>query len=147
MNFFDRFKKDKERIVGKKAAVVSDKKREERLEAGAVVVKKDKAVVKPSKKAVPSALAKVLLRPVVTEKSAIIASLGQYVFKIDRRANRLQVAAAVKAVYGVVPTKVRIQNLRGEPVRFSRRFGKRSAWKKAIVCLPKGKTINVHEGV
>jgi large subunit ribosomal protein L23 len=143
MGLLDRFKKQKEKEVEKKvsAPLAFEKKEEEKPKT----VKARPA--KPSKKAVPEALTDILLRPLVTEKSATLASAGQYVFEIKPSAGRSQVAAAVTAIYGVKPKKVQIQNLRREPVRFGRRRGYQKAWKKAIVCLPKGKTISVHEGV
>jgi len=155
MGFLDRFKKQKEQEMEKTASssVVVENKIEEKPKAKKTVKKledkeeKTVKVVKSSKKIVPEALSNVLICPLVTEKSATLASVGQYVFEINSRANRLQVAQAFKAVYGIAPAKVQIQNIRREPVRFGRFHGKQKSWKKAIVCLPKGKTINVHEGI
>ncbi|OGL96141.1 50S ribosomal protein L23 [Candidatus Uhrbacteria bacterium RIFOXYB12_FULL_58_10] len=88
-----------------------------------------------------------IVRPLVTEKAAIIAHVGQYSFLVAPNANRVAVRAAIKAMYGVIPTSVNIQRVRGKFVRFGRTVGQRSDWKKAIVTLPKGKTIDVYEGV
>lgn len=155
MGFLDRFKKQKEQEVEKTASssVVVENKAEEKSKTKKIVKKvedkKEKMVkpVKSSKNVVPEGLTDILICPLVTEKSATLASVGHYVFEINPRANRLQVAQAFKAVYGVVPVKVQIQNIRRESVRFGRFRGKQKSWKKAIVCLPKGKTINVHEGI
>jgi large subunit ribosomal protein L23 len=151
MGFLDRFKKQKEKEVEEKSsAVIENKsatKKEEKKEEVKKVSKERKEKVDRPSRAVPENLSKVLVRPVVTEKSAHLSSVGQYVFEVLVGANRSEVAAAVKAVYGVEPVKVLTQNLRREPVRFGRFRGQRKARKKAIVCLPKGKTINVHEGV
>lgn len=160
MGFLDRFKKQREQEVEVKtsAAVAVEKSgkagsgsagKEEKPKTKVVkkVEEKKEKAVKTSKKAVPESLTDILLCPLVTEKSATLTSAGQYVFEVKPSANRIQVAEAIKAVYGVKPAKVQIQNLRREPVRFGRHRGKQKAWKKAIVCLPKGKTINVHEGV
>jgi large subunit ribosomal protein L23 len=46
-----------------------------------------------------------------------------------------------------MPSDVRIMNVEGKRVRTGRNLGKRRDWKKAIVTLPKGKTIHIHEGV
>jgi large subunit ribosomal protein L23 len=104
---------------------------------------------KPAKKAktVPADLSGTIIRPLVTEKAAVIAHVGQYSFLVAPKANRIAVRAAIKAMYGVVPTSVNIQRVRGKFVRFGRTTGQRSDWKKAIVTLPKGKTIDVYEGV
>lgn len=89
----------------------------------------------------------VIVRPLVTEKSAHLAAVGQYVFEIDPSANKIQVKNAIRAMYAVTPTSVNIQNLDGKDVRYGRTRGTRRDWKKAIVTLPKGKKIEVYEGV
>lgn len=148
MGFLDRFKKQKEQEIEIKASTpvaVAPSPRPVPPKGGRIE-KKDKPAKVP-KNVVPETLTDILLRPLVTEKSATLTSAGQYVFEVKTSANRIQVAEAIKAVYGVKPLKVQIQNLRREPVRFGRHRGKQKARKKAIVCLPKGKTISVHEGV
>lgn len=91
--------------------------------------------------------ADVIVQPLISEKAAGLAGANQYVFIVRKGANRLQVRAAVKSMYGVSPLSVNLMNVRGKKVRFGRRQGTRSDWKKAIVTLPVGQTINVHEGV
>lgn len=142
MGFLDRFRKKKEQEIEKKISTTVEIAKKEK-EAVKVVQEK----TTKTKKKIPEALVGILVRPLVTEKTAILTSGGQYVFEIDPKTNRHQVAAAVFAVYGIKPVKVGILNMRREPVRFGRCRGMQKAWKKAIVCLPKGKTINVHEGV
>ena len=90
---------------------------------------------------------KILIRPLLTEKALRLENKGVYTFEIGTSVNKVEVKNAVKAVYGVLPTKVRVMNMDGKKVRFGRRFGRRKDWKKAVVTLPKGKTINIHEGV
>lgn len=150
MGFLDRFKKQKEKEVVKATPAASGVKEKE-----AVSVKKEAAKVeKPAAKTAtkPSAVVReelvdTLIRPLVTEKAAVLASMGQYVFLVHPYANRVAVGRAVKTMYGVQPTGVRIQNVRAKSVRFGRRLGKRKAWKKAIVSLPKGTSIDVYAGV
>ncbi|MDA1038146.1 MAG: 50S ribosomal protein L23 [bacterium] len=89
----------------------------------------------------------VLISPIITEKSATLASEGKYVFQIKPDAGRIEVKQAIFEVYGVRPVSVNIQRYRRDSVRFQRRLGKQKAWKKAIVTVPKGKTIDVYEGV
>jgi large subunit ribosomal protein L23 len=91
--------------------------------------------------------ASVILHPVVTEKSAILASKNMYVFAVKKYANRISIAGAVQAMYDVKPVSVNVQNVRGKVVRRGRISGVRKGWKKAIVTLPKGKTLNLYEGV
>ena len=89
----------------------------------------------------------VIVKPRISEKSAILAGANQYVFVVRKDANRIQVRSAIKTMYGVSPLSINILNVRGKKVRFGRREGVRSDWKKAIVTLPAGQTINVYEGV
>lgn len=89
----------------------------------------------------------VIVQPLISEKAAGLAGANQYVFIVRKSANRVEVRAAIKSMYGVSPLGVNILNVRGKKVRFGRKEGTRSDWKKAIVTLPVGQTINVHEGV
>lgn len=91
--------------------------------------------------------ANVIVKPLISEKSASLAGANQYVFVVRKGVNRIQVRSAIKQMYGVSPVSVNIMNVLGKKVGFSQRMGKRSDWKKAIVTLPKGQTINVYEGV
>lgn len=102
---------------------------------------------KASSKNISSAFAGTLLHPHITEKAADLASRGVYVFVVNKKATRVDVGAAVKAIYGVQPTSVRVINMDGKRVRFGRFNGRRSDWKKAMVTLPTGTTIDVHQGV
>jgi large subunit ribosomal protein L23 len=92
---------------------------------------------------------KVIKRPVVTEKSNILADLyGQYTFEVDRRANKHQVKEAVEAIFDVDVEKVRIVNLKPKRGRYGRRMVVREpAWKKAIVTLAPGQRLEMFEGV
>ncbi len=101
----------------------------------------------PMQKDGVKSFSQVILRPVITEKSAHLASENTYVFVVTSQATRVDVKRAIKSMYKVLPVSVRIMNKRGKAVRFGRRLGKRKDWKKAIVSLPKGTSINVYEGV
>lgn len=89
----------------------------------------------------------ILLRPLVTEKGTHLEAQGTYQFAVALRATKIDIARAVLARYGVRPVKVNVMHRAGKVVRFGRLRGKRSDWKRALVTMPKGKTINVHEGV
>ena len=88
---------------------------------------------------------RILLRPVVSEKSTMIVRHRQYVFQVAPYANKIQVADAVRRVYGVHPEKVRMLNVRGRFVRHGRTEGVTNAWKKAIVTLRDGEHIESYE--
>ncbi|MBI4435055.1 50S ribosomal protein L23 [Candidatus Uhrbacteria bacterium] len=91
--------------------------------------------------------ANVIVKPLISEKAANLAGANQYVFVVRKDANRLQVRAAIKTMYGVSPISINVLNVRGKKVRFGRTQGTRSDWKKAVITLPAGQTINVYEGV
>jgi large subunit ribosomal protein L23 len=90
---------------------------------------------------------KVLVRPLITEKAAIAGSHNQYGFIVVNSATKASIKKAVEDVYGIKPVAVNVINVSGKAVRFGRSFGRRSDYKKALVTLPQGKTINIHEGV
>ena len=90
---------------------------------------------------------RVLIKPLITEKAAILNTESKYVFSVATDANKIEIANAVEAVYGIKPIAVNIIKVSGKKVRYGRTFGKRKNWKKAIVALPKGKSINIYEGV
>jgi large subunit ribosomal protein L23 len=92
-------------------------------------------------------LAGVLIKPVVTEKAAAINHLNQYVFMVANKANKIDIAKAVTVFYGIEPVAVNIINVAGKKVARGKVKGQRSDWKKAIVTLPAGKTIQIYEGV
>ncbi len=91
----------------------------------------------------------VIKRPIITEKSNILADLyGQYTFEVDRRANKHQVKEAVERIFDVEVEKVRIINMKPKRGRYGRRMVVREpAWKKAIVTLRSGQRLEVFEGV
>jgi len=90
---------------------------------------------------------KVLLYPLVTEKAAAAESLNQYSFVVANWSSKKQIKEAIIQIYGVKPSKIRTINVEGKTVSFRRRKGKRVDRKKAIVTLPKGKSIDIHQGV
>jgi large subunit ribosomal protein L23 len=93
----------------------------------------------------------VIVRPVVTERSMELSSgeAGdpQYAFIVARDANKLEIKHAVEKLFGVSVAKVRTMNYRGKARRVGRHLGKRPAYKKAIVRLADGESIDVYEGV
>lgn len=88
----------------------------------------------------------VLISPLVTEKSTKEEQLGKYVFAVTEDASKSEIIKAVATRYGVKPIKVNVQNRLGKVKRFGRSWGKRKDWRKAVITLPKGKSINVYEG-
>lgn len=151
MKLLDRFKKKKEQEVGgaSKEAPKASVAREESKPKATKEKKEKETKEKKEKvtKVMRAETTKVILAPVVTEKSARMASANTYVFEVDLHATKGQVRTAFKELYGMRPVRVNVIVMRAEPVRFGRRIGKRRAWKKAFVTVPKGKQIQVYEGV
>ncbi|PIR93352.1 50S ribosomal protein L23 [Candidatus Falkowbacteria bacterium CG10_big_fil_rev_8_21_14_0_10_43_10] len=90
---------------------------------------------------------RILVKPLVTEKASGLGVLNKYAFVISDQANKILISRAVEQVYGVKPEKVNIISMKGKQVRSRRVTGRRKNWKKAIVTLPEGKSINIYEGV
>jgi large subunit ribosomal protein L23 len=89
----------------------------------------------------------VLVKPLITEKAANFSALNKYIFEVDGNANKIEITHAINEIYGIKPIAVNIVNVMGKRIRTGRFFGQRKNWKKAIVTLPEGKTINIYEGV
>jgi large subunit ribosomal protein L23 len=93
----------------------------------------------------------VIHRALVTEKGAQIREQGKvgrhYVFEVHAAANKLQIAEAVKTIFKVDVTNVRTMNYLGKLKRLGRFEGRRSSWKKAVVTLKPGQTIDIFDEV
>ncbi len=91
----------------------------------------------------------VLRRPVVTEKSTVLAGQNKYVFEVLLAANKPQIKAAVELAFGVTVKAVNTTTMRGDRprTRSGRPAGEPPRWKKAIVTLAAGDTIEFYEGV
>lgn len=89
----------------------------------------------------------VLRRPVVTEKSTMLAGQGKYVFEVAMGANKPQIKDAVERAFDVHVTAVNTAIVRGKVKRFGRgRPSRQPAWKKAIVTLVPGDQLDFFEG-
>lgn len=92
-------------------------------------------------------LMKVLLSPVVSEKSTMAAEGGnQFVFKVVTDATKPEIKKAVETLFEVEVDQVRVMNVKGKNKRFGQRTGKRSDWKKAYVKLKSDQTIDFMSG-
>jgi large subunit ribosomal protein L23 len=90
---------------------------------------------------------RMLLKPHVSEKAARLADRGIYVFDVTLGAEKIAIKKAVEALYGVQVKKVRMIRGIGKPVRRGRKLSRRSSWKKALVEVKSGQTIDLYEGV
>ena len=83
----------------------------------------------------------ILIKPLITEKSTELMAEGKYVFKVAKAANKIDIARAVKEIFNVKVEKVNTVNVKGKTKRIGRTSGKRADYKKAIVKLAAGETI------
>ena len=87
----------------------------------------------------------ILIRPLVTEKSTALMEQGKYVFMVAKEANKIQIANAVAEIFKVKVVSVNTVNVLGKMKRMGRNAGKRSDYKKAIVKLAAGESIEFFE--
>lgn len=78
-----------------------------------------------------------------TEKNTILESSGKYVFQVSRKSNKIEIKKAVEDIYNVKVDSVNVMKVPGKRKRVRRDFGYTTAWKKAIVTLKEGHSINV----
>ncbi len=138
MAFLDIFKKKKTKTSSKAARREEHfhkSKEGDKSEEEARVLKEDKAF---SEKAF-----RVLLKPVVTEKSAGYDSSGVYVFKVESSANKIEIRQAIEELYGVKVKKVNVVSVPQKSRFMKGRKGARSGYKKAMVFLGKGEKIDI----
>ncbi len=89
----------------------------------------------------------VIKGPVITEKGTLVNELGnQVVFRVDPRANKVEIRQAVERLFKVKVEKVRTSRLLGKTRRVGKSLGRRSDWKKAYVTLAEGARIDFFEG-
>ena len=88
-----------------------------------------------------------IVRPIVTEKSsAAYQDRGEYTFEVHPDATKTTIRQAVEQLFGVHVTGVWTSNQRGKQKRMGKTAGRRNHWKKAIVTLRAGDTIEIFEG-
>jgi large subunit ribosomal protein L23 len=85
----------------------------------------------------------ILIRPLVTERTTQLMSEGKYVFVVAKAANKIQIAQAVAEIFNVKVAKVNTINVLGKTKRMGRTQGKRPDYKKAIVKLAEGESIDL----
>ncbi|MBD3334233.1 MAG: 50S ribosomal protein L23 [Candidatus Eisenbacteria bacterium] len=90
----------------------------------------------------------IIVRPLITEKGTKIREQGnQYVFEVAPAANKIEIRRAVQEIFSVDVVSVRTMKFHGKPRRMGRFQGRTSGWKKAVVTLKEGQTIDVFDTV
>ncbi|MEN8168612.1 MAG: 50S ribosomal protein L23 [Pseudomonadota bacterium] len=89
-------------------------------------------------------LMKVLLAPLISEKSSIAAEQNnQYVFKVTTDATKPEIKQAVEMLFDVKVDSVKVANMKGKTKRFGQKMGRRNDWKKAYIALQAGQEIDL----
>ena len=88
----------------------------------------------------------ILKRPLLTEKATIgRETANEYAFEVARSANKIEIKSAIERLFKVKVTKVRTINMDGKVKRMGVHQGRRAAWKKAVVTLAEGQTLEIYE--
>ena len=88
-------------------------------------------------------LHQIIRRILQTERSSMLLAENKYVFEVDRRADKPQIKRAVEEMFKVSVEDVRTMNVRGKIKTMGRFSGKRPDWKKAVVTLAEGNSIDL----
>lgn len=89
----------------------------------------------------------IIRAPIITEKATALTEFNKVVFEVSSCATKTSIKKAVKAIFNVDALAVNIINVQGKKKNFKGRKGQRSDFKKAIVTLAKGQTIDYTAGV
>jgi len=88
-------------------------------------------------------LTKLIIAPVVSEKSTLLSEHNKYVFKVKKTANKKTIKQAVELMFNVEVDSIHVLNVKGKTKRYGRFIGSRSDWKKAYVKLKAGHNIDL----
>lgn len=86
---------------------------------------------------------KTIEKPIVTERAVDLSHQGRYVFKVFPKANKVEIKRAIEKLYGVKVTGVKIINVISKKRQVGRFQGLRPGFKKAVVSVEKGQTIEI----
>jgi len=84
-----------------------------------------------------------IIEPIISEDAMSKTTLGKYVFKVNPRSNKNQIAEAIEVLYGVTVTKVNVMKYKQKSCQFRQIKGKKSGYKKAIVTVKSGQEIKL----
>lgn len=90
----------------------------------------------------------ILRKPIITEKATWLRdNANKYVFEVEKKCNKVEIVQAVEKRFGVTVVGIRTYSTHGKVKRQGRFSGRRPDWKRAIVQLKTGDTIELFEGV
>jgi large subunit ribosomal protein L23 len=85
----------------------------------------------------------VIIRPVVSEKTFVLAEAGKYTFRVHDKAHKTQIRQAIEDLFEVKVVAVRTASVKSKPKRRGQTSGRTRQWKKAIVQVREGDTIPI----
>lgn len=89
----------------------------------------------------------VIIRPVVSEKSYVLAAADKYTFRVHPDAHKTQIRQAIEKLFDVNVVEVRTLSVKSKPKRRGYTSGRTRAWKKAIVQVAPGQSIPIFQGL
>ena len=84
-----------------------------------------------------------IIRPVITEHSYDMMNNNTYTFEVAKSSNKVEIAQAIEAIFNVKVVKVNTLNVKSKPKRVRYQVGRTRTWKKAMVTLAEGDTIEL----
>lgn len=89
----------------------------------------------------------IIIRPVVSEKSYVLATAGKYTFRVHADAHKTQIKQAIEQLFDVGVVEVRTSSVPSKPKRRGFTAGRTRAWKKAVVQVREGDSIPIFQGL
>ncbi|MBI5106972.1 MAG: 50S ribosomal protein L23 [Solirubrobacterales bacterium] len=89
----------------------------------------------------------IIIRPVVSEKSYVLAAADKYTFRVHPSAHKTQIRQAIEQLFEVNVVDVRTMSVKSKPKRRGYTAGRTRAWKKAIVQVAPGQSIPIFQGL
>ncbi len=85
----------------------------------------------------------IIIRPIISERSYDVMENNVYTFEVHKNANKIEIAKAVEQIFDVKVVKVNTLNVKPKPKRMRYNSGKTRSWKKAMVTLQAGDSIEI----
>ena len=85
----------------------------------------------------------IIIRPIISERTYTRMENNVYTFEVAKSANKIEIAQAVEAIFGVKVVKVNTSNVKAKPKRVRYQLGKTRTWKKAMVTVAEGDSIEI----
>jgi large subunit ribosomal protein L23 len=89
----------------------------------------------------------VIIRPVVSEKSYVLATADKYTFRVHKDAHKTQIRQAIEELFDVTVLEVRTSAVPSKPKRRGYTSGRTREWKKAVVQISPGDSIPIFQGL